>query len=97
MDFEKSVDRIHEYLKRVCLCGQPRSEHAHFHSASRGEGGVLRLGRDFVVRSVTNPECQGFVDSIELELQGNPLENPLLGPLVQAQLDRPSPTDPEAS
>lgn len=77
---------IAEYMNRRCLCGLPRSEHAHFHEAVRGEGGVIRLGYDFVVRSVSNPHCKGFVDEIERELGGNPAQNPHLGPLVSEQV-----------
>jgi hypothetical protein len=77
---------IREYMQRVCLCGQPRSEHAHFHVPQHTLAGELRIGSSFVVRSVTNPACTGFVDAIERELGSCPLENPHLEPLVREQL-----------
>ena len=67
---------VRQYMRRMCVCGRTRNEHAHFY-----QDGSLR------VLAVTTTKCTGFLDAIELELGGNPLNNDLLGPLVSENFD----------
>ena len=66
---------VRQYMRRMCVCGRPRDEHAHF-----------RRNGNLVVVAVAGA-CSGFLDAIELELGGNPLNNDLLGPLVSENFD----------
>lgn len=50
--------RVRAYLERPCVCGAPRNEHVH-------QAGSLH------VKHVTNASCPGFLDAVELELQGS--------------------------
>jgi hypothetical protein len=73
---------VGEYMARKCVCGRPRAEHAHFHE--RVADGRILLRVLPVPHSAVR--CEGFLDEIELELGGNPRENPLLSPLVEERL-----------
>ena len=75
---ESAQSRVAHYMQCRCICGRPRAEHAHFHDAS---------GRLYV-RAVTNSQCHGFLDELELALGGNPLLNPLLQPRAEENLRR---------
>lgn len=65
-------EHVRQYMRRLCVCGEPRDMHAQFY-----QNGELR------VLSVQHAKCSGFLDALELELQGNPLQNPLLAPLMR--------------
>jgi hypothetical protein len=69
---------VDAYMKRRCMCGAPRSQHAHFHT---NDGSLQIL-------AVQRASCTGFKDEIEFELGGNPLDNAHLGPLIREKLGR---------
>ena len=60
---------VRAYMERVCTCGHRRAEHGHFVEPKNGQLHVL---------AVNNVKCSGFLDAIELQLGGNPAENPLI-------------------
>jgi hypothetical protein len=69
-----------QYMARRCVCGRPRAEHVHLYQVYDGQ-------RFLRVLPVTgDAPCAGYLDEFELELQGNPLENPRLSPLVEEEL-----------
>lgn len=72
---------VAEYLQRRCVCGRPRHEHVHVHDQFGGQR-VLR-----VLPLTGQSLCAGYLDEVELELGGNPLDNAHLGPLVREKLD----------
>lgn len=70
-----------EYMKRRCVCGRLREEHAHVKQPFEGRL-LLR-----VLPLTAGPPCAGFLDEFELELQGNPEENVHLAPLVEEAVE----------
>jgi len=60
-----------EYMTLKCICGNPRSLHAHAHTPD---------GELHVVGIMTY--CRAFTWEMERELGGNPFENKHLAPLM---------------
>lgn len=54
---------LREYMNRICLCGSPRSEHAH---AANITGDPVPWIRVIGITS----GCRGFVDRIEQQFTG---------------------------
>lgn len=76
---------VAEYMNRRCVCGELRKDHAHHHEWVNADG-TLKTNPDMRkvrVLAVTNGECTGFLDEIELELGGYPPTNKHLGPLMR--------------
>lgn len=69
---------VEHYMNRLCVCGISRARHVHF----RVDGKLRVLPPEQMA------QCDGFLDAIELELGGNPTENPLLKPLIDADIPR---------
>lgn len=68
---------LREYMNRSCVCGLPRREHVH----------ATLKGRLVVVAPHALDRCPGFMDAIELDLRGDPSQNPLLRPLLERSAD----------
>ena len=55
---------IEEYADRICICGEPRANHAYAYGSmdQRGRG----VGRPRIIGIVV--PCEGFVDEIEQKI-----------------------------
>jgi hypothetical protein len=74
---------VSEYMALRCLCGAPRSEHAHAYEDFVLPDGTFNPTPTRLRVVGVSTTCPAFTWERERELGGNPLSNPHLGPLMR--------------